>query len=453
MKKPKLLFYSGHCEIVGGDAKYLFELVQALADDYDVRVYTDRNPVFAERARQWLQRDIPIHYLDTRPRLFQRGWLDTVIEGTIAPGRCGVLQRLGIRCLQASFRGFCVARLVKKLGKMILLTELRGNLRNMWIFYRLFREHRPDLFHFNNGGYLGKIAGLWAVLMARLAGVRHTVMTIQNLPATKTIRPSDYLYDALMARYCDRFVPVSVKLKDKMVVNRGLPAAHIVPIYHGLGDVTPLTADQVRVLRRELSLQDLDCALMLVSNIDEERKGHRVVLHALQQLQTSCPTMQLLIVGDGTRRALFEALSRELGVQDRVRFLGHRTDIAALNDAIDVALVPSIAFEGIPYTIREAMCSAKPVITTDAGGCDEAVIHGETGLIVPQNDVASLAGAIRTLVKDRELRLRMGRSGRRYFEEKFSLAVMVAAHRALYTQLLGGAQREAPAVRARGVGA
>ena len=69
--KKNILFYSGHCEIVGGDAKYIFELISNLnSDKYNIKVYTDINPILEKRSGQWLSKNISVHYLDTRPRLF-----------------------------------------------------------------------------------------------------------------------------------------------------------------------------------------------------------------------------------------------------------------------------------------------------------------------------------------------------------------------------------------------
>ncbi len=143
-----------------------------------------------------------------------------------------------------------------------------------------------------------------------------------------------------------------------------------------------------------------------------------------------------MVVGDGIKRIEFENLATSLGLSDAILFLGHRSDVAELNEIADIALAPSIAFEGIPYTIREAMRSAKPVITTDAGGCDEAVENGVNGFIVPQKSVSELAKALLTLLKDPELQKKMGQNSRKLFEEKFLLSDKVKEHEALYENII-----------------
>ena len=126
--------------------------------------------------------------------------------------------------------------------------------------------------------------------------------------------------------------------------------------------------------------------LIITANLEESRKGHKVLFKALTKITIKYPKIILLVVGDGTKKNELENYCSELSLKNNIIFLGHRTDIAELNDIADIAIVPSIGFEGIPYTVREAMRSGKPVITTKAGGCDEAVENTVNGMIVKEND-------------------------------------------------------------------
>ena len=126
-----------------------------------------------------------------------------------------------------------------------------------------------------------------------------------------------------------------------------------------------------------------------------------------------------------------------MSLKNNIIFLGHRTDIAELNDIADIAIVPSIGFEGIPYTIREAMRSGKPVITTKAGGCDEAVENTVNGMIVKENDSNELSKAIHSILDNEQKRSKMGVSSRQKFLEKFYLPNKIKEHEELYDNLLG----------------
>ncbi len=115
--------------------------------------------------------------------------------------------------------------------------------------------------------------------------------------------------------------------------------------------------------------------------------------------------VELLVLGDGPERATLERRAAELGVSDRVRFLGAgtRRDVIALFRAADVGLLTS-AWENLPHTLLEALAAGTPVIATAVGGIPEIVRDGENGLLVPPRDVAAIASAIERVVRDDGLR-------------------------------------------------
>ena len=134
-------------------------------------------------------------------------------------------------------------------------------------------------------------------------------------------------------------------------------------------------------------------------------------------------------------RASLEAQARSLGVERRVRFLGHRDDISDLLADCDVFVLPSL-YEGLPLSILEAMSAGKPVIATQIGGTDEAVIAGETGLLIPPADPAALAAAILTLLEDQPLAKRLASDGLARVEQEFSAIKMVQQVIDVYDELL-----------------
>ena len=117
------------------------------------------------------------------------------------------------------------------------------------------------------------------------------------------------------------------------------------------------------------------------------------------------PDVALLVLGDGPERAELERRAGELGLADRVRFLGAgtRDDVIALFRAVDAALLTS-AWENLPHTLLEALATGTPVIATAVGGIPEVVRDGENGLLVPPRDIAAIASAIDRLVHDDALR-------------------------------------------------
>ena len=107
------------------------------------------------------------------------------------------------------------------------------------------------------------------------------------------------------------------------------------------------------------------------------------------------PDVELLVLGDGPERTTLERRAAELGVGERVRFLGAgtRADVLTLFRAVDLALLTS-AWENLPHTVLEALAVGTPVVATAVGGVPEVVHDGENGLLVPAGDIDAIAGAI-----------------------------------------------------------
>ena len=207
--------------------------------------------------------------------------------------------------------------------------------------------------------------------------------------------------------------------------------------YCGLADHPPLTKEEIVTKKRELNLNDHDILLLISGNYEDHRKGHDVLMHAIKNLVNEFPDIKLLIAGDGTliRKQVLDELSAQLGITNHIKFLGYRTDIHALNCIIDIAIVPSKYGEATPYTIKEAEIAAKPVITTNIGGCPEAVENNETGLIVAPDNAEELTTALETLLRDPAKRKKMGEKSRQLFLERFLLEDRVEDIFRLYTDV------------------
>ena len=119
-----------------------------------------------------------------------------------------------------------------------------------------------------------------------------------------------------------------------------------------------------------------------------------------------------------------------------VSWLGPRRDIAALLSGAHIACQPSSYREGLPKSALEAMASGKPLVATDIPGCREAVVDGETGLLVPPRDPPALAAALRRLIEAPELRAKMGAAGRLRAEQYFADAIICQQTLLVYDALI-----------------
>ncbi|MBM3471624.1 MAG: glycosyltransferase family 4 protein [Armatimonadetes bacterium] len=146
---------------------------------------------------------------------------------------------------------------------------------------------------------------------------------------------------------------------------------------------------------------------------------------------------RLLLVGDGPMLPEVEALILKQGLEGCVTVLGARDDVQVLLRTADVFVLSS-RWEGMPLAVIEAMMSGLPVVATDVGGVPEAVVDGETGLLVPPGDPAALASALDRLLTDPALRRRMGEAGRRRALEHFTEERMLTETAAVYERVLSG---------------
>jgi len=123
-----------------------------------------------------------------------------------------------------------------------------------------------------------------------------------------------------------------------------------------------------------------------------------------------------------------------LGINDRVDFLGARTDVAQLLASSDIFVLAS-RFEGLPISILEAMRAGLPVVATNVGGVRE-LVDDQTGILVPAGDPSSLAAAIRELIANPQLRTLLGKNGRIKFEKNFRAEAMTEKIIAVYNTCL-----------------
>ncbi len=169
-------------------------------------------------------------------------------------------------------------------------------------------------------------------------------------------------------------------------------------------------------------------------------KGYRELIAALAQVRRTFPQTCLLVIGgqlsserDAFQGELGDRLQQQ-GLTAQVIFTGFRSDIPELLGLLDIFCLPSYR-EGLPRSILEAMAMELPVVTTDIRGCREAVVPGETGLIVPPRQSQPLAAALEQLASQAEQRRQWGRAGRARvaaeFDERFVFERLAAAYREL----------------------
>jgi len=165
-------------------------------------------------------------------------------------------------------------------------------------------------------------------------------------------------------------------------------------------------------------------------------KDQATLLRGFALAAPHLPDVDLLMAGDGPLRGDLEALARELGVADRVKFLGIRSDIPDLMRSADVFALTSLS-EAASLTLLEAMASGLPAVVTDVGGNGEIVRHDQEGLLFPRGDAAGCAAAFRRLFADPALARRLGEAGAVRVRKHYRLDRTVEQYFTLYDRVMG----------------
>jgi sugar transferase (PEP-CTERM/EpsH1 system associated) len=320
------------------------------------------------------------------------------------------------------------ARLLRPGTPVLELHKPAGNsFRFLWRLSRALKDLAPDLVHTRNW------SGMDGIIAARLAGIRSVVHGEHGwgMDDPDGRSPRRVRVRRLLARWVREFTCVSRAmeqwLKETIRVNRT-----VTQIYNGVDTAVYAPALRRDELRAKLGLSCGGFVAGVVGRLDPI-KDHRTLFQAFAQVRAEDPEAVLLVVGDGPER---EALERTAGSETGVRFLGNRADVPEVLRCLDVFVLPSVN-EGISNTLLEAMASALPVVATRVGGNQELVEAGETGLLIPPGDAASLARAILAYLRDPDLRRAHSSMARERVIREFRIEAMVKRYEGVYRRAGG----------------
>jgi glycosyltransferase involved in cell wall biosynthesis len=269
-----------------------------------------------------------------------------------------------------------------------------------------------------------------ANLYGRLAALRARVPAIATVHNTYTrTKWHRRLLNRWLAAAGARVIAVSDDIRRDVARYDGVPEERITMLQNGIDLSRARSTLSRQEARRRLGLADDGFVLGCLARL-EEQKGHRYLLEALPA------GVRLVIAGDGRLRGALEAQAEQLGLADRVSFLGTRRDVADILAALDAYVMPSL-WEGLSLALLEAMAARLPVIASDVGGVSQVAADGAWCLRVPPADVPALAAAIgRLAAESPERRAALGNQARQRVEEAFSLEAMLSRLTRVYDEVL-----------------
>ena len=289
---------------------------------------------------------------------------------------------------------------------------------------RLLKEIRPDILHTHL--YHPNLYGRLAALGLSLPGV---VAAVHN--SYTRVKFHRRLWNHLLGWASDRILVGSAQVWEDVRRYDAVPASRLLLLPYGI-DLAELETDHSpEEARGFLSVSGF--VLGAVGRL-EEQKGQKDLLAAMAGVRRQIPEATLILVGDGRQRQALERQARELGLADRVRFLGTYRDLALIYRALDLYVQPSL-WEGLPLALLKAMGAGLPVLASRVSGVMELIEDGVNGRLVAPAEPEALGRVLVELYRRPKLRARLGAAARLTIREHYSLEAMLAGLERLYLEL------------------
>jgi glycosyltransferase involved in cell wall biosynthesis len=283
----------------------------------------------------------------------------------------------------------------------------------------IVREFKPDIIHAHSSK-----AGIVARVAAKITRTP-CVFTAHGWGFTEGVfsikRAAALVAEKLVASYTQRIICVSEYDRQLALKCRVGNDKSLVTIHNGIRD------DQKQCSYGEHELT----RVVMVARFSRQ-KDQQSLIRAVALMNVP---VDLWFVGDGELLEQAKDCAQACNINDRVRFLGDRNDVPDILAACDIFVLSSW-YEGLPYSILEAMRAGLPTIVSNVGGTSEALIDGETGFLIPAGDVSVLSNRIEYLVKHPDQRKKMGQEARKIFLEKFLLKTMLDSTFQVYDEVL-----------------
>jgi len=317
----------------------------------------------------------------------------------------------------------------------------------LWQLYQLLRHFRPHIVHTHmaKAGTVGRLAALMYNQTAgrhQAAKVVHTyhghVLEGYFGPATTAAFVG---IERTLARLTDRIVAISPAILDELVHEHriGRPDQYcVVPLGFDLAKLAAVDEHARQRARETLGIPPDAHVVSTVGRLTAI-KQHHLFLETAKLVADRDPSAMFIVAGDGELRDELERAARDLGLADRIWFLGWRRDLDVIYGATDVFLLTS-RNEGTPVALIESLAAGVPGVSTDVGGVRDVIgsigSHEQAGFVAPFDDAAGLARAVDTLLRDPEQRRAMGERGRAAALARYGVDRLVADVEALYRGLL-----------------
>ena len=345
-----------------------------------------------------------------------------------------------------------VERSIIEAGHRVAFLRSSTNLGRVLEVRRVIRAVMPDLIHTSifESDVIGRVAawGTNVPVVSSVVGITYGPERLLDPNVRRwKLRAVREIDGWTARRLTSHLHAVSRAVKDAAVRSLRIPPEKVTVIERGrdrdrLGH--PSMERRMRG-RRELGIP-ADAEVVLSIGRLEHQKGHRHLIEAVDRIRDRARLLALVAGRDGHLSADLKKQVRTLGLDDTVRFLGHRDDVPDLLAAADALVLPSLS-EGAAGAAIEAMALGVPVVASDLPSLREVTEEGASGLLVPVAAPEAIAGGIVRLLEDRTLARALGTRGREIFERRFTLDRAVDRMIGMYRSVMERRQATPSVVR------
>ncbi len=283
-------------------------------------------------------------------------------------------------------------------------------------------KEKVDLVHCNTP------TGLEAAALARKGTKVPVIFTVHSVPMW-----GNPIIGSEIDKMADEVITVSNFIKQHLI-KTGLISRKIKQIYLGIDTKKFKEGSLDPSAKASLGIKKAERVVMCVGRL-YVTKGIDYLIKAIPIVLEKRNDIKVVLVGGGIHREQYEKLAKDLGIKNKVLFLGNKDNVEELLRIADIFCLPSIR-DNFPFSILEAMAEGKPVIATKVGGIPEAVVDKVTGLLVPPRNVRELALATNSLLEDSNLAKRLGSNAKKRVKEKFMFGRMFDETHSAYEKVL-----------------
>lgn len=299
------------------------------------------------------------------------------------------------------------------------MRKLIWPVKSILAFLNLLLREKYEIVHIHS-----QEAGGVARCLAWLGRVQKLFYTPQTIDIHKSQLHNLYIFlERTLALITKRIFSVN-QIDAKRMIDWGISADKVSVVSNGIDLSQFENLEDRSVICRRLGLNPDHPVIMQLGRLSPQ-KDPEMFLKGAKYVLSEITDAQLVWIGEGPLLNEVKSEVESLGLDEKIHFLGRINHAYHCLAAADVVTSTS-RWEGLPYSLLEAMACSKPVVSTAVNGCSEVVINGKTGYLVDVSDASGWAKSVCHLISDPKQAQLMGYAGRRLVEEKYSLSMMIS---------------------------